>query len=85
VVVLNNREMEREWERGEGRGEREEEVVLTGDEHRRRRCLQGGGRLAARARPPVTRGGVGSGIDSRSAGRDENGWKRYLFDNQFFL
>jgi hypothetical protein len=22
VVVLNNREMEREWERGEGRGER---------------------------------------------------------------
>jgi hypothetical protein len=43
-------------------------VVLTGDEHRRRRSLQGDGRLAARARPLVTRGGAGSRIDSRSAG-----------------
>jgi hypothetical protein len=55
-------EEEREWERGE------EEVVLTDDEHRRRQSLQGDSRLAVRARPTVTRGGVVSGIDSRSAG-----------------
>jgi hypothetical protein len=80
MVVLNNMEMDKEWERGE------EEVVLTGDEHRRRRSLQGGGRLAARAHPAVTRGGVGSGMDSRSVGsgnqtqqvriRSRRYWKR---------
>jgi hypothetical protein len=49
VVVLNHRERVRE------RGE--EEVVLTGDEHRRRRSLQGGGRLATRAVEKDVKGG----------------------------